>query len=226
MDHQRFAIYAAPRPSPLADAAAAWLGWDCQRGHRPVPIHDMPAFPPEVTAAPRKYGFHATLKAPFRLMPGVTAADLDRAVAELAQGMAPVILPGLALQRLGGFLALVPDCPAPTLMHLAGQVVRQLEPFRAPLNAFEIARRKPERLTERQRGHLIHWGYPYVMEEFRFHMTLTDDLSVDQSAAVAAALQRWLMPLVPRPFAIQDLCLFGEAEDGRFHLIARHALTG
>lgn len=226
MDHVRYAIYYAPRPGALADATAAWLGWDCQAGRVAAPVAGMPGVPAAVTSAPRKYGFHGTLKAPFRLAPDQTVQDLDGALADLAARLAPVILPGMVLDQLGGFLALVPDGPAPALTHLAGEVVRQLEPFRAPLTAAEIARRRPERLSEIQRAHLMHWGYPYVMEEFRFHLTLTDDLDPDQAASVRAALAPWLMPLVPRPFPIADLCLFGEAEDGRFHLIARHALTG
>ncbi len=225
MDCQRYAIYYAPRPSRLARAAAAWLGWDATGG--PAPAEDgMPTFPPAVTEAPRRYGFHGTLKAPFRLAPGCSPDDLLRAMARLAAGRPRVLLPALTLQHLGDFLALAPEGEASDLAALSAEVVRQMEPFRAPLDAAEIARRNPERLTERQRANLRHWGYPHVMEDFRFHLTLTGPLGHEEIGQVAAALDRWLVPLVPRPFPIEDLCLFGEGADGRFRLLARHALTG
>ncbi len=226
MEHQRFAIYYAPRPSLLADATAAWLGWDCQAGKPGGPARDMPAFPPEVTRAPRKYGFHGTLKAPFRLAPGESLAPLSAAVADLAASLPPVDLTGMTLRQIGGFLALTPDDDDNALSQLAARVVMDLDAFRAPLSAAEIAKRRPDRLSQGQRDHLARWGYPYVLNEFRFHLTLTDDLPPDQARSVAAALAPWIAPLLPRPFPIQDLCLFGEADDGQFHLLSRHALTG
>lgn len=225
MDVQRFAVYYAPRPSALGRAAAAWLGWDPSGEVGPVDP-DMPSFPAEVTDAPRKYGLHGTLKAPFRLAPGCAEAELADAVARLAARLPRIVLPAMTLQRLGGFLALAPEGDASALSTLAAEVVRHLDPFRAPPTAAEIARRRPDQLTDRQRAHLQHWGYPFVMEEFRFHLTLTGDLAPDQIRQVARALDPWLVPLVPRPFPVEDLCLFGEGTDGRFRLLSRHALTG
>ena len=98
--------------------------------------------------------------------------------------------------------------------------------LRAPLTTEEIARRKPERLSPRQRELLDRWGYPFVMEEFQFHLTLTDKLPEDQRPPVMAALQEYLSPVLPRPFVIEDLCLLGEEMDGRFHLLHRAALSG
>ena len=90
----------------------------------------------------------------------------------------------------------------------------------------EIAKRRPERLSPRQRQLLDIWGYPYVMEEFQFHLTLSDDLPEAVADAVAPVLADWLAPVLPRPFVIDNLCLMGEDAAGRFHLVARHALTG
>ena len=70
------------------------------------------------------------------------------------------------------------------------------------------------------------WGYPYVLEEFRFHLTLSGSLGPAEVDAVMGVLGPWLAPLLPRPFVIEDLCLFGEDAAGRFHLLSRHALTG
>ena len=62
----RVAVYYAPEPSdPLWTAACAWLGWDAERG-APVPQPDLLEIA-DLTASPRLYGFHATLKPPMRL---------------------------------------------------------------------------------------------------------------------------------------------------------------
>lgn len=227
-DFQRFAVYYAPRPGDFAAATAAWLGWDAATGQavdHPA-LDGLPAPLADLTRAPRKYGFHGTIRAPFRLAADVRPADVTAACDDLARRCAPVRLDGLHLHRIGGFLALVPSGDDTDLMALGADVVSHLDPLRAPLTAADIARRRPDRLTPRQCQLLDLWGYPYVMEEFRFHLTLTDDLPPAQADAVAAVLTPWLAPVLPRPFDVADLCLFGEDAQGRFHLLSRHALTG
>lgn len=225
--YDRYAIYHAPPPGPLADWAAGWLGWDAAGGR--VAAHPAVAGLPRpvaaLTATPRKYGFHGTLKPPFRLAHGTSAAGLAEATAALAARLAPVVLPGMQLARLGGFVALIPEGGAAGLTALAAEVVARLDGFRAPPDAAETARRRPERLTPRQRALLDLWGYPHVMEEFRFHLTLTGDLAEDEAEATRAALAPVLAPLLPRPYAVSDLCLFGERA-GMFHLLHRYPLSG
>lgn len=226
--YRRYAIYYAPRDGAFADATAAWLGWDACKGRAAAhpALQGLPAAVADLTAAPRKYGFHGTIKAPFRLLPGIGQGDLEGEVKALAQHLPAVRMAGLTLQRLKGFLALLPEGDETELMALAADVVTRLDHLRAPLTEAEIARRRPERLTPRQRNLLDIWGYPHVMEEFRFHLTLSSDLSEGLAEQVAAVLRPWLEPVLPRPFVIEDLCLFGEDDGGRFHLISRHALAG
>ncbi|MCF1708674.1 DUF1045 domain-containing protein [Tabrizicola sp. J26] len=224
----RYAIYWAPEPGPLADWAAGWLGWDPVGGTEPS-HPDLPGLPrpvTEITATPRKYGFHGTVKPPFRLADGLDAAELDQTARALCADLAPVALPGLALHRIGGFVALTPEGDQTALAGLAARVVGALDRFRLPPDAAEIARRRPERLSERQREHLARWGYPYVMDEFRFHLTLSGDLPAAEAEALVSALAPAVAPLLPRPFSVDSLCLFGQADDGRFRLIERYALTG
>jgi putative phosphonate metabolism protein len=226
--YERYALYWAPDPGPLADFTARWLGWDAARGC--AVVHpDLPGLPltvAEITATPRIYGFHGTVKPPFRLAPGTDAAGLHRAAAALCARLAPVTLPGLGLHRLGGFVALTPEGDATPLAALAAEAVAVLDPFRAPPTAAEIARRRPDRLTDRQRAHLARWGYPYVMEDFQFHLTLSGDLPEPAAQAVAAALAPVLAPMLPRPFRVDSLCLFGQAGDGMFRLLHRYTLSG
>lgn len=225
--YRRYAIYVAPEGA-LWDWASRWLGWDAVRGEGvPHPaVEGLPRPVAEITETPRKYGFHATVKPPFRLAAGATAQDLGWAAGALCLRMPPVQATGLRLARLGGFLALVPDGDDGAINAMAAQVVEALDAFRAPPEAAEIARRRPERLSERQRGYLDRWGYPYVMDEFRLHLTLSGDLPPTEAAAVEEALAPLVAPLLPRPFTIDSLCLFGEAEDGRFHLLHRYTLSG
>lgn len=225
---KRFAVYYAPDPGAFADRAASWLGWDAATG-MPCPQPTPPGLPrplADLTAEPRKYGFHGTIKPPFRLAPGTSPDRLAAAVEALAARLAPVTLPGLALTRLGRFLALCPTGDTAPLEHLAAEVVRRLDTHRAALTEAEIARRRPERLTPRQRALLDSYGYPFVMEEFRFHLTLTGPLDPWEIAATESAIAAHFAATIPQPFQIKTLCLFGEAQDGTFHLLHRYALTG
>ena len=224
MDHyRRYALYYTPPYGDFADFGAAWLGWDAFRGWE-VPQPKLPGLDlPAITAEPRRYGFHATLKAPFRLADDRTEIGLIRAVGALARQLRPVTLPGLALTRIGPFLALTPEGDPAALNALAAQAVEALDAFRAPLTEAEIARRNPDRLSPRQRALLDAWGYPYVFDEFQFHMTLTgalDDATLDR---VSAAL-RPRLHVVPRPFTLGVLTLVGEREDGRFRILNRAPL--
>lgn len=225
----RHAIYHMPQAgSALAAVGAGWLGWDAERGEPAAPPHvaGLPRAAHDLTATPRKYGFHATLKAPFRLAPGQDAAALCTALDAFAAATPTATLPGLKVARLGRFVALVPDGDSASVDALAAGVVRAFEPFRAPVTEAERARRDPARLTARQAAMLERWGYPFAMEEFRFHMTLTGPLDADEAAAVEAALAALLAPVIPRPYPVARLVLAAEGADGRFRVVHHAALSG
>ena len=221
---KRYAVYFAPRAGAFATRANAWLGRDPTSGQSltqpELPGIDAAA----ITTQARSYGFHGTIRAPFRPAEGMVQGDISQAVAAMAAGLAPVTCTGLRLENLHGFLALTPEGCEAELLALAATVVEATNPLRAPLTSAEITRRRPESLTARQRELLDLWGYPFVMDEFRFHLTLTDQLR-DPGPAMAA-LRKHFAPVLPRPFVIEDLCLFGEDHAGDFHLLHRYALTG
>ncbi|MEL6793500.1 MAG: DUF1045 domain-containing protein [Pseudomonadota bacterium] len=223
----RYAVYyAPPEGDPLADFGSSWLGWDAASGAaraHPV-IDDLPAPVEEITATPRKYGFHGTLKPPFRLN-GDPAALMD-AVEALAAARPAFDAPLLRLARIGGFLALIPSAPSEDLAALASACVSDLDLFRAPPTEAELAKRRAAGLTPAQEDMLARWGYPYVGPEFRFHLTLSGALPSDIAARVEAALAPLVAPLVDRPMAVREVCLFGEdASDGRFRVIRRFPLA-
>jgi putative phosphonate metabolism protein len=217
----RFAIYFAPPPGPLARTAAAWLGRDAGTGAAlPQPHPDLAA----LTVSARRYGFHATLKAPFQLAPGETPDSLRAAVRALAADLAPIAPVALAVQDLDGFLALIPTGDTAALDALAAQVVTWLDPLRAPLTDAQIARRNPQHLTPRQRDLLMAWGYPFVLDEFRFHMTLTDRLPPAQTDTFLPLARAAFAQALAGPVAIDALAVFAEDAGGTFHQTDRFAI--
>lgn len=226
---RRYAIYYAPEAgSALARAGAAWLGRDAEGAPVPAPQPDLPGCRPmaELTASARRYGLHATLKPPMRLADGRSADDLIETAAAWAAARPPVDLGVLVLTGLGPFLALVPERQPPALTAFAAELVRGLDAFRAPPEPDELARRRAQGLTPRQEELLGLWGYPYVMEEFRFHITLTDALAPAEAGPVRAAVQARLAPVIGRPARMADIAVFGEDEAGLFHLVTRLPLRG
>jgi len=221
----RYAIYYAP-PAEAAWSkwATDWLGWDMEAGCATV-LPDAGALDvAAITATPRKYGLHATMKPPMRLATGTDEDALRAACAALAATRAPVRLEGLQVERLGRFLALRPLGDVSALNALAAACVTELDTFRAPASNAEIEKRRAAGLSAEQDTNLIQWGYPYVLDQFRFHITLTGKLPKGDLPAVEDYLATELAPLLPQPFEINDLALMGEAEDGRFHLIQRYPL--
>ena len=223
MSYARFAIYYVPPEGPLAEFGAAWLGWDVLGGSEPVQF-DLPGLH-DITVTPRKYGFHGTLKPPFRLKDGQTRAGLETAAADLAASLAPAVCGGLGLTRLGRFLALTPHGDTEGLSRIAAACVRDLDGFRAPAGAAELARRRKPGLSPRQDACLTRWGYPYVLEEFRFHLTLSGRLAKDDLPRWRATLERHL-PDLSGPFVMDQIALCGERADGRFELLHRYTLAG
>lgn len=225
---QRYAVYWVPEAGSLATWAASWLGWDVLTG-RAVPSQTVVGLPrplAEITAEPRKYGLHATLKPPFALAQGETTGTLHAALAGLGARLAPIEVQALRLGNLGGFLALVPPQGDTSLRSVADACVRDLDRLRAPLTDAQLERRRANGLTERQESYLVSWGYPYVFEEFHFHITLTGRLQAGEAVQVASLLAAQVEPLVPRPFRLDQIALCGEDQAGQFHLIRRYELTG
>ncbi|WP_337270609.1 DUF1045 domain-containing protein [Oryzifoliimicrobium ureilyticus] len=214
----RYALYfTPPQDHPLTVAAARWLGRDAFTGDE-FPRRDYQGLEANqqsaLTADPRRYGFHATLKAPFHLVSTESEAQLLASVDAFATKTAPFSIPQLVLGQLGRFFALVPASHYEPLQSFAAAAVRDFEPLRAPLSESDIARRKPEKLSERQRENLMTWGYPYVMEEFRFHMTLTNEVPDEQSAVMRTVLEDLFDGFIGRPLDISGIAVFREESRG------------
>jgi len=221
----RYAIYAVPPAAqPLWRMATTWLGRDPESGAEAMP--DLPLWLArdrwrEITRDARQYGFHGTLKSPMTLAGGRTSDGLAAALSLFASEINP--LPPLSLQvsTIAGFLALVPREPSPALKRLADLAVERFDRFRAPSTPDELARRRQAPLSTRQEEHLARWGYPYVFDEYRFHMTLTSRLPDAERARVAAHLTDLLAPALAQPVPL-TMALFVQNDPAApFHLARR-----
>ena len=197
----RYALYYAPPVgSPAWLAGAAWLGRCAAQQPRPVmPQLDgvTPTTFEEVTAAPRRYGWHATLKAPFRLAEGLNEDQLLGALRDFCARQHAVAMPPLTVALLGDFLAWVPAEPSASLHALAAGCVTQLHDLSAPLSEADLKRRRKANLSPREDALLVKWGYPHVLDCFQFHLSLTGSLRGVETAVVKSlhsAAQEWLAP--------------------------------
>jgi putative phosphonate metabolism protein len=228
----RYALYYAPRPEEgLALAASQWLSWKPEGGRaRRLPLSSGldPQRLVEITAEPRRYGFHGTLKPPMALIDDVTEADLLAEVGRFAATQRAFSVPALALAELSDFLALVPTARSLELQDLADRCVVEFDEYRRPAGEEELARRRKSGLSPRQDELLLRWGYPYVLEEWRFHLTLTGRLpDTAERTVVANILRQRFSSLIDRPLPVRDLCVFRQSVPDRpFSVLARFRLGG
>jgi putative phosphonate metabolism protein len=231
MSPARYAVYFTPPPeSPLAVFGAGVLGYDCSEWAE-VPRHAIEDVDPSVlalvTVAPRRYGFHATLVAPFRLAQGTDEASLAQALSAFAARHTPIAVGPLRVVAMDRFVVLMPVEPYPAVETFAAACVTDFDRYRAPLTDADRARRASAAHTTRQGELLQRWGYPYVFDEFRFHMTLAGPLPEAQRGTVETGLARAFAPLARDHVEIGAISLM--REDGpaaRFGVVRRERLRG
>ena len=225
----RYAIYFSPGPdTPLARFGAAWLGG----GDTTADAIEQPPVDgfarsriAEITESARHYGFHATLKPPFVLAEGRTGAELDWRLGAFAQGHAPIAGLELVVGTLDGFIALLLTADSTELRNLAAACVRDFDDFRRPPPAEELMRRRQAPLGALEDALLLRWGYPYVMEAFRFHMTLTSRLPQDERDRILPLLGRMFGPVAETCCTIDAVSLFYQGGSDRpFRLLRRYPL--
>jgi len=220
VNFSRYAIYYIP-DLPLFQIGSDWLGWNSITGQETL----LSADHRRITARPRKYGFHATVKPPFSLASHSTQGDLQDAFQTFCATVSPATGGTLKISRLGRFLAMTQDVQSNEVTELAASTVSHFEKFRAPLSDKDIEKRRQRRLTPQQDELLLRWGYPYVMQEFKFHMTLTGPLAHDKIDEIERRVNSMFHDFLDQPLKINSLALLGEEESsGRFHVIERLSL--
>ncbi len=223
----RYALYFAPEPGSAWDSfGAGWLGRSAATGE----LRDQPAIPGldvarfrTLTQAPRRYGFHATLKAPFRLTAGCTPEQLLRELRAVFCDRRIFAMPRMRAVLLGDFLALVPGADEPRINRIAEDCVGLFDRYRAPPSQAEIERRGSAGLTPGEKANLLRWGYPCVMESFRFHMSLTGPLTPIADHQIRALIDAAAGLIPDEPLRFDAVALFREASPGADFLIAGRA---
>ncbi|WP_334189380.1 phosphonate metabolism protein/1,5-bisphosphokinase (PRPP-forming) PhnN [Noviherbaspirillum sp.] len=228
----RYALYFAPAStSAWWRAGCRWLGRDPESGEILTP-HPVKGLTPELTerwsADARRYGFHATLKAPFRLMNGFSETHLLAMAQAFAAVQKPIALNDTRVRSISDFMALIPSGPLEDIGALAMRCVSYFDLLRAPPTPAELARRRHAGLSERQETLLQRWGYPHTEEQFRFHMTLSDSLEEADAHTVdsmrKAAESCFDEAAAHGPMSIDNLAIFREDSPGApFRLWRRFA---
>lgn len=181
---KRYAIYFAPaQHTELTEFGRLVLSASTLLNDSPVRL--------SVTRKAAFYGFHSTFKAPMELATGVDEQALLDAMEAFVKTRRKLPLIGLAPRTLDGFHALT-LAEADAINDVAGDVVKTFERFRAPLSEYDRQRRDPNSLSAQQLQNLDTYGYPHVLDEFRFHMTLSHRMT---DPVESSDYHQWLVSL-------------------------------
>ena len=227
----RYAIYYCPlSESPWWDRGCRWVGRRAEDDRdivQPVLEGIDPQVFRAITREPRRYGWHATLKAPFTLRPEFDYSALRERVQGICRLRVPQDMPSLTVRRLGNFLALVPVEQSHALALTAQLCVTDLQDMVQPLAQSELDRRRQVELTPRQDHLLLEWGYPFVLDEYRFHLSLTGSLDGLRDATIRAlevGARHWFDALPPLDFC--TIAVFAEPSPGANFLLIEHFALG
>ena len=227
----RYAIYYSPESrTPLWSLGTGWIGRDVLSDRRVEPQHRVQVSELErqaLTATPAHYGLHATLKAPFELCYGYDYVDLRRKMLDFCARRERFSLPLLMLKNMDDFVALVACSPSPMIDRLARDCVEEFDAFRQPMTAHELSLCNSRPMTRQQYDLLIKWGYPYVMETYRFHITLSNRTFLDQCNRVIEGLGPELERVNAKGVEFDGLCLFYQESRNRpFIFLERFPFAG
>jgi hypothetical protein len=206
-----------PVSSPMEEFARRWFGGEDSFGLEP-------GLAARAVKTPKRYGFHATIKAPFRLISGISPEDLSTELERFCARRRRIATAPLALERFPSYLALCPSARRAELEWLASECVVHFDRFRAPLNGEDSERRKRD-LGPREKTHFEQFGYPYIFDLFYFHISLAGPLEPRELDSVSARLRPHLAQFAGGDFVIGELCLCGDPGDGRdFEIVGRYSL--
>lgn len=225
----RYAVYFAPASdNPCWQMGSSWLGRDARSSaalSQPQLAGIVKERQQQLTGAARRYGWHATVKAPFRLAQHRSEAQLRETLADFCRQHDSLPLKGLQPGWLDHFLALHIPAAQIELQDLVQRCVSRLDHLRAPPDQAELQRRRSSPLSDRQLQLLTRWGYPHTEEQYRFHLTLSATITdpAERATWQNAAHAYWAgLP----ELSLDRLCLFGEASpDSDFVCLAEYPLA-
>jgi hypothetical protein len=228
---RRYAVYFVPAAhSELYRFGSAVLQYDCYSGAAVLPPAELRGQADDwrkATEEPRRYGFHATLKAPFYLAPSCSEAQLVSAFQSFAAIGRTIAAIRPVVTMLSGFSAIIPELPNLAVNALAADCTTIFDAFRAPMTAQERARRLASGLNSSQIANLDRWGYPYLFADFRFHMTLTGKIEVNRREPTVAVLRDLFERKCSGSIAIDRLALTRQDNPASaFRVISNAPLQG
>lgn len=224
----RYAVYfSPPEADDLSKFSAGWFGWNAHNGKSvsyPI-LENLNYDLSDITKEQYRYGFHGTLKPPFLLVDTKNLNDLKFALVELSKSIKKFEIPSISLKVLDRFVAIVPTTESKELTILAKKCVEKLDDFRQVESAKKIQRRRSTGLSKSEEYNLTRWGYPHVMDNFQFHLTMSGRLKPAVLKNVIEVLNSELQGVLNKPLPIGEICLFGEnASNGNFQIIQKFSL--
>ncbi len=210
--YERYAIYYVPHyETELAEFGKSWFGYDLSEGETDRALHGLDMeFARQVTQKPARYGIHATLKAPFYLEENSSLEQLLEKTDRFAKKRQRFTLGKLKIGWHGNTMVLVESEKNLQVNQFASQCVLKFEDFRAPLTMKERTRRLEQNLNMHQRLMLEELGYPFVLSEFQFHITLTKNMTEEEKRTVVPALQPELDKILQTPCEIDGIAVVGD----------------
>lgn len=222
----RYAVYFSPEQGSDLDLfGKCWVG-RCVETGQPIAQPSLRALSRAdlhaMTTSPRHYGFHGTIVPPFPLAHPYGSEQLVEHAINFAKARRPFELEPLNVREIGNFIALVP-AGQERIAKLAEDCLYSFADFREQPTLAEMERRRSKGLTPAQERLLARWGYPFVLEEYRFHLTLTDSIRDKRGRRkVLKHLSDYTTPLLRQPCAVSELCLFHQKDiSSPFMLIHR-----
>ena len=234
--YSRYAIYyAPPKESSLEEFGRYWFGWDplnaklINNKHR---INYLNRFGiknliniDKNVLIPKKYGFHGTLIPPFKLNKNYSTNTLFKKTEEIAKKFKKFKFYKFKLKKINNFYAFVQNKKNNNINKLSNRLVRELFKFRSPLTKKEIDRRNPSKLSKLQLSILYKWGYPYLMSEFNFHMTLASEVTGNKLYSELKKIEKNKEIILNEINNFDKIYIFGENQKGMFENLENFSLS-
>lgn len=234
--YSRYAIYyAPPKESNLEEFGRYWFGWDPLNAKlinnkqrinylNGFGIKNLKNIDKNVLIA-KKYGFHGTLIPPFKLNKNYSTNLLFKKTEDIAKKFKKFKFYKFKLKKINNFYAFVQNKKNNNINKLSNRLVRELFKFRSPLTKKEIDRRNPSKLSKLQLNILHKWGYPYLMSEFNFHMTLASEVTGNKLYFELKKIEKNKEIILNEINNFDKIYIFGENQKGMFENLENFSLS-
>ena len=234
--YSRYAIYyAPPKESSLEEFGRYWFGWDPLNAKlinnkqrinylNRFGIKNLKNIDKNVLIA-KKYGFHGTLIPPFKLNKNYSTNTLFKKTEDIAKKFKKFKFYKFKLKRINNFYAFVQNKKNSNINKISNRLVKELFKFRSPLTKKEIDKRNPSKLSKLQLNILHKWGYPYLMSEFKFHMTLASEVTGNKLYSELKKIEKKKEIILNEINDFDKIYIFGENQKGMFENLENFSLS-